>query len=259
MSFRLFFLLSLVFFSTIFLNEKSFGAINTIAQPVKFNTENCPQSYTDDSEPYFLQPINPINGVPKAYVPKNLVDLKPYVKTSGNVSICVVKKVADAVYNMSKDMEKSGLTLMVVSGYRSYQDQQALFNIYAPQMNKGTYHRVAPAGHSEHQLGTTIDVASEFKSGTNFALSSESNWMKNNAHKYGFVISYDEGHEENTGYQFEPWHFRYVGPENALILRSVDYSLAYKPIYYKKTWIESLFSLLNIYAKSPTEDVSFGG
>jgi zinc D-Ala-D-Ala carboxypeptidase len=154
---------------------------------------------------------------------------------------------------MSEAMNKESLSLVAVSGYRSQLDQKILYNKYASTMNNGTYDRVAPPGHSEHQLGTAVDVASEFKSGKNFAFSAESLWLKNNAHNYGFLISYEEGHEHKTGYMYEPWHIRYVGVENAILLNKGDYSLAYKPAYYKKTFMNNFLGLLKDYMQ--TQDV----
>jgi D-alanyl-D-alanine carboxypeptidase len=161
---------------------------------------------------------------------------------------------------MSEAMKKEGLSLIVISGYRSQLDQKFLYDKYAPTMNKGLYHRVAPPGHSEHQLGTTIDVASEFKSGKNFALSDESVWLKNNGHNYGFLISYEEGHEYKTGYMYEPWHIRYVGIQNSTLLHKGDYSLAYKSIYYKKTFMNNLLGNLKDFVHTQDiKDESIGG
>lgn len=225
-----------------------------------FKTGACPKSILKDDDLYFLHTINKSTGLPMYYVPKNLVDIRSRIKTLGNFLICMTETSATHLYQMSKDMKEVGLNLSAVSGYRSYSNQQSLYNIYAPTMNVGLYHRVAPAGHSEHQLGTTVDVSSEISSGVGFGFSPESIWLKENAHKYGFIVSYEEGHEDKTGYMYEPWHMRYVGTENAKLLRAGDYSLAYKPIYYKKTWMNILLGRLKDFTQNEdAKDVSIGG
>jgi D-alanyl-D-alanine carboxypeptidase len=240
--------------------SKKSNTANSASTTVEFKRGDCPKSQELEDDVYFLKTINKATGLPATYIPKQLVDLRPFIKTAGNVRICMTEPVAQSLYKMSEVMKKKGLSLMAVSGYRSQADQKSLYNLYALTMNKGKHHRVAPAGHSEHQLGTAVDVASEFKSGSGFAFSPESLWLKDNAHLYGFLISYEEGHEDKTGYIYEPWHIRYVGTENATLLRQGDYSLAYKPIYYKKSWMNNLLGRLKDYVGTQdVEDTSIGG
>lgn len=108
-----------------------------------------------------------------------------------------------------------GLQFVVRSGYRSYQEQEALYNDYVArdgQAAADTYS--ARPGHSEHQTGLTYDIGS-VESANDFTVSfgttPEGAWLKQHAHEYGFIIRYPEGKEKITGYQYEPWHIRYVG------------------------------------------------
>ena len=73
----------------------------------------------------------------------------------------------------------------------------------------------AKPGHSEHQTGLSIDVEGSNLDYDLFAESKEFNWMKNNAHKYGFILRYPKGKEHITGFKYEPWHYRYVGKDVA--------------------------------------------
>ena len=73
----------------------------------------------------------------------------------------------------------------------------------------------ASPGASQHQLGTTIDFNSLDVS---FAKSKQGQWLAENSYKYGFIMSYPEGQEKITGYRYEPWHFRYIGKEAALLV-----------------------------------------
>ena len=106
-----------------------------------------------------------------------------------------------------------GINLYQVSGYRSYYDQQYIYNNYVKRDGQAEADRYsARAGHSEHQTGMAIDVNSLYQS---FENTNEGIWLNNNCYKYGFIIRYPKGKEEITGYMFEPWHIRYVGEELA--------------------------------------------
>lgn len=225
-----------------------------------FKKGKCPQVSSNQDDIYVLQTINTSTGVSKTYIPKNLVDISSRIKTASSTPICMTESSAENLYKMSQDMKKIGLQLIGVSGYRSYDNQKKLFDTYSPHMNAGAYDRVAPAGHSEHQLGTTIDVASDIKSGPEFSETYESKWIKEHAHEYGFIISYEQGSEDKTGYMYEPWHLRYVGVENATVLKKGEYSLAYKPLYYKESWINRLLGRLKDYVEfEKAKDMSIGG
>lgn len=114
---------------------------------------------------------------------------------------------------MIKDAKKDKQSLVVRSGYRSYQMQDKLYKAYKAQdANADTYS--ARPGHSEHQTGLAFDIGS-VESARDFTISfgdtTEGEWLAQNAHKYGFIIRYPEGKTHITGYQYEPWHVRYVG------------------------------------------------
>lgn len=110
----------------------------------------------------------------------------------------------------------SGLNLYISSGYRSFATQQSLYNRFVGSEGVvvADTHSARP-GHSEHQTGLAIDVNTVAPS---FAYSAEGRWVAANAHLFGFVIRYPAGKEPITGYMYEPWHLRYVGPELATLL-----------------------------------------
>lgn len=126
---------------------------------------------------------------------------------------------AQALEILFKDAEEAGHLLYALSGYRSYQRQQAIYSSYIQQLGEAAANKIsAPPGHSEHQTGLAMDITSE---GVNFTLSEdfgstpEGLWIAKNAHRYGFIIRYQKGMEGITGYSYEPWHLRYVGVEAA--------------------------------------------
>ena len=117
---------------------------------------------------------------------------------------------------MSTDAKAIGLNIKTISAYRSYEHQKKLYDGYRRHDSEeivDTYS--ARAGHSEHQTGLAFDIYNEIKTYTNFGETNEYEWVKINAHKYGFIIRYTSDNSYITGYKNEPWHIRYVGIENA--------------------------------------------
>ena len=109
-------------------------------------------------------------------------------------------------------LKEKGYDLYINSGYRSYQEQVSTYAFWVQTQGQAQADRSsARPGHSEHQLGTTADVGFggcelECTIGT-----AQAAWLAENAHKYGFIVSYPDGKEHITGYMPEPWHIRYVG------------------------------------------------
>ncbi len=116
---------------------------------------------------------------------------------------------------------EDGVLLTVTSAYRSFATQKRLFNEYAAKHGEdeaNTYS--ARPGQSEHQLGTTLDF------NTDVAAAAEQHaWLAENAHIYGFALSYPDGAQEITGYVGEPWHYRYIGVEAAREWKDSDLPL----------------------------------
>lgn len=107
----------------------------------------------------------------------------------------------------------AGYSLPMVSGYRSFDYQDELYNDYVAVdgVEKADTYSAWP-GHSEHQTGLAFDVGWV---DLQFAYTGAGQWLANHAHEYGFIIRYPEGKEAVTGYQYEPWHIRYLGTELA--------------------------------------------
>lgn len=119
----------------------------------------------------------------------------------------------NAFDEMAAAAANDGITLFVNSSYRSYQDQEALYNSYAWERGTEAADEVSSRpGHSEHQTGLTFDVNTTENS---FAGTPEANWLAEHCAEYGFIIRYPEGKEDKTGYMYEPWHIRYLGKEKA--------------------------------------------
>lgn len=111
----------------------------------------------------------------------------------------------------------AGYPLKVISAYRSYEYQKNLYNNYVVrdgQAAADTYS--ARPGFSEHQLGLVADVGNgSCDLETCFGDTPAGKWIAANAQNYGFIVRYPKGKEAETGYQYEPWHLRYIGVDVA--------------------------------------------
>lgn len=164
----------------------------------------------------WLAPLDKQHALPSNCAPGALVDLPDYYAIEDQR---VHPEVEVALTNLIHAADSAGHELFVRSSYRSYQEQARTFQFWVDQLGLEQAQRVsARAGHSEHQLGTTVDITSpsvDYDLDEAFADTPEGRWVAANAAQFGFVMSYPDGKEDVTGYAFEPWHFRYVGSEVA--------------------------------------------
>lgn len=149
--------------------------------------------------------------LPSSFVPMDLRE----VSVNKNKSIELPSHVADHVEAMFADAIADGVVIYLASGYRSYDYQEGIFSRRVA--NNGFDEAqtvVAIPGQSEHQTGLAIDVTSEnmgFGLDQTFDQDPTYEWMMENSYKYGFILRYLKGREDETGYIYEPWHYRYVG------------------------------------------------
>ena len=122
------------------------------------------------------------------------------------------------VQKMIEDAKQEGVEIIVDSGYRSYNYQQKVLDKLIEEVGDAAYQKAALPGASEHQTGLAFDIA-YYRNGVFDddvkEEDKEAIWLANNSYKYGFILRYPKGKEEITGFQFEPWHFRFVGLELA--------------------------------------------
>ncbi|MCX6753869.1 MAG: CapA family protein [Candidatus Nomurabacteria bacterium] len=187
---------------------------------IPFACLNPKKEYEDMS----LSPIGQTLSLPDVtYIPKNLIELSSLIST--RKGICLTKETSDSFEDMAESALKDGYKIKISSGFRSYEIQNDLFKNSIKNNGGSTSISVAKPGYSEHQLGTTADITGasiNYSSAVdNFNNTPEDLWLKSNAYLYGFVQSYPLDKESITGYMYEPWHYRYVGVNNAKeIMRS---------------------------------------
>lgn len=177
--------------------------------------------YTDETKDLLIL-VDKQNKITTSYEPNDLVDIgaTPYSLYVNVKGLKLRKEAADALKKMLDDYYKEYKEHLVISSaYRSYNDQYQLHNYWVSELGLKEAEKVsAKPGYSEHQLGTVVDFINKDSSyllSEKFAETKSYTWLLANAHNYGFVLSYPKDKEEITGYKFEPWHWRYIGIENA--------------------------------------------
>lgn len=172
---------------------------------------------TDTSKDYLLL-VNKYYHLSADYEPDDLVNINnKYYYGDGHQ----IRKVAyDAFIDMWNQANQEGIYFIINSGYRSFKDQQEVYDFYKD--NYGTTYAdsiAARPGYSEHQTGLSIDIFStEYTAADAFKNSSHYEWLVNNAYQYGFIQRYRSDTENITGFSEEAWHWRYVGVEVATYL-----------------------------------------
>lgn len=168
--------------------------------------------------PWNLTLINSTHPMPEGYVPE-LVEIEP--------GYSVDTRIAEPLKKMLADAEKEGLNIIICSAYRSVERQIQLFNSSVRErINKGmsyweaykdTCLNVAIPGKSEHAMGFAVDLISNQYSELDAkqAETKEAQWLEANCYKYGFILRYPPSKTAETGIIYEPWHYRYVGEEDA--------------------------------------------
>lgn len=167
---------------------------------------------------------NKERNLPENYKPKDLVIPNVPFPFEENVEKKYMRKeAAEALEKLFADAKKENLQLYAMSGFRSYERQRDVFAANVKKLGEENARRVsASPGQSEHQTGLAMDVTCpeiDFQLTVEFEQTREGKWVLENAHKYGFIIRYPKGKEAITGYDYEPWHLRYVGKEHAAYMK----------------------------------------
>ena len=173
--------------------------------------------------------VNKYNFLNKDYIPE---DLQAINSKYSNGEKLMVSYAKDAFEKLASTAESEGFNILAMSTYRSYDYQNSLYNNYVSldgTQKADTYS--ARAGYSEHQTGLAADVYNKEKPYTEFEDTKEFTWMQENAYKFGFILRYPEDKVSETGYMYEPWHYRYVGEEIAKYIH--EKNITYEEYYVK--------------------------
>ena len=183
------------------------------------------EEVTDD----WLLLVNKTHPLSKSYEPVDMVRIQHTMGSHAESMRYMRQEAAGHFYDMMEAAKEAGYTLGIRTAYRSYEQQYNIFWNYVAQDGEEAANKYsARPGQSEHQTGLCADVTSPAVDGrltTDFGQVAEGIWLAENAHRFGFIIRYPLGKEAITGYQYEPWHVRYVGAEAAAQIYAAEQTL----------------------------------
>lgn len=195
-----------------------------------------PTGYDIDSPSSINVVVNKKRPLPADYVPNDLIVPDVRLRLAASHEQMKFRATAsEQLKSMFDAAATDGVTLVFGSGYRSYALQKQFYDSYVARDGQAAADRYsARPGTSEHQTGLSFDATSPSQTchlEICFEDTEQGQWLAANAHTYGFHLRYREGKESITGYQYEPWHFRYLGTELAATL------------YQKNLTLEEYFNL----------------
>jgi D-alanyl-D-alanine carboxypeptidase len=190
----------------------------TIFDPPKYSIDEADSIWVVVNKQRQISPLR--------YTPPNLVFPNfPRPKIQNPFGLQLRQEAAVATVALAKAMKDWGAgTLILHSGFRTYKNQQGLYNRTRDTRGLAVAEKLsARPGHSEHQLGLAADFSVRGQGCVImvcFGKTEAGIWLAENAHQYGFVLRYPKGYKPITGFQYEPWHFRYVGIELATEMKT---------------------------------------
>jgi len=179
--------------------------------------------------------VNKQNGLSPNYKPDDLTKINEYAPGRDESTRYMRKEAGESINLMLEDAKELGLDVVITTAFRNYNLQKIIFenNVLKSGSIEEANKTSAKPGESEHQTGLAADLSSSkinYELNTSFGGLDEGKWISQNAWKYGFILRYQEDKVEITGYNYEPWHIRYVGKEFA------------KYIYENKLTLEEFIS-----------------
>ena len=197
--------------------------LTKIVAIINVGRDNAP--YTDtkkaDLSKNELMLVNKYNYLDNTYDGANMESVGVKYSYGSNQKLDSV--AFDQFKKMFNDAKDEGLTLIINSSYRSYEEQENLYERY--KKNKGEEYAdsiAARPGYSEHQTGYAMDIITYDANIDTFDSTDEFRWLQDNAYKYGFILRYPKDKDYITGYEYESWHFRYVGLKAAKYIHEND-------------------------------------
>lgn len=197
-----------------FISKNPDKALSDIVALVNVNRDRdfYEELETTDTSKGSAMLVNKYHALSKDYECEDIVKVST---TYGYSGMSLNKEAYDAFKRLADDAKKDGYTIVILSSYRTYEYQDKLWTDRKNQkgIEKADAY-AARAGSSEHETGLAIDVA-DYNNPINFGEQESYTWMLNNSYKYGYILRYPQGKEDITGYDYEAWHYRYVGADLA--------------------------------------------
>jgi len=184
--------------------------------PLAYCRRVAPENIAGSDLPIGRENLGPYDGLPANYRPSDLVAVPSRYCYSDLPQELRAEALEACLQMLDAARRETGLTIKILSAYRSAQTQAYLCRQKIE--SAGIEQRlVARPGHSEHQLGTAVDLVGDggmYLLHELFNTTGEGRWLQLNSHRFGFVPSYSRQRALDEGTPYEPWHFRYVGRDN---------------------------------------------
>ena len=189
-------------------------------------------------DPYLWVLVDKERALGGDYEPDDLVQLKGGSYRAGRQDLWLRSRAAASLEEMAAAAAKDGLILTASSAYRTYAYQVQVYERNVRELGRQAADREsARPGHSQHQLGLVVDFGSITDS---FAQTAEGVWLKANASRFGWSLSYPDGFEDITGYRWESWHYRYVGVELAQFIDDYFDGIQQYALRFIYEWVQRL-------------------
>lgn len=157
--------------------------------------------------------VNKYYSLPEKYAPEKIVNVSNQ-HCYGEIQLN--EEAYEAFKVMFNAAKKDDITLIINSGYRTYDYQKTVYDQYKTWYDQEyADNYAARPDFSEHQTGLALDIITYKTSGKDFENTDAFKWLSKNAHKYGFILRYPKDKEDITGYSYESWHYRYLGKDLA--------------------------------------------
>ena len=206
---------------------KIVSIINTEANIDWLDSEK--QTDTSKNE---LMLVNRIYGLPSDYEPEDIINVPSQYAYSGKK---ISESIMDKIIELINAGKTNGYTFVISDGYRSYKEQENIYNNYVSSYGKSEADEiVARPGHSEYQTGLSFDLMPYNKVYETPKLSEEYLWLKDNAYKYGFIFRYESDKEDITKFNASTWRLRYVGVEASTIIYNENITFEEYYAYFVK-------------------------
>lgn len=198
--------------------------INTHADKEEYKETNA-----TDIEKKELMLVNKYNHLDENYKPENITKISPIYAYDENYA---PKEVLEQYKKMFNDAQEQGIELIISSSYRSYEEQKETYEYYEQIKGENVKNYASLPGYSEHQTGLAFDILKIGVLTDDFEKTDEFKWLVNNSYKYGFILRYPKDKEKITKFDYESWHYRYVGTDAAKTIHDENITLEEYYAYY---------------------------
>ena len=176
-----------------------------------------------DIEKKELMLVNKYNYLEENYTPENVKPISPmYAYDENNAPEEIMEHYKEMFYAAKNE----GIDLIISSSYRSYKEQKETYEFYEQIKGDDVKDYASLPGFSEHQTGLAFDILTLGVMTDDFDKTDEYKWLINNSYKYGFILRYPKDKEYITKFDYESWHYRYVGIEAAKVIHDENITLS---------------------------------